>query len=97
LLKILGFQKRQLAAAIAWQATVAVVIGCLVGIPLGIALGRALWQLFARGINAVPDPVVPWGSVLLIGLAAIVLANIVAAVPGRIAARTPTARLLRSE
>jgi hypothetical protein len=97
LLKTLGFQKRQLAAAISWQASVAVVIGCLVGIPLGIALGRALWDLFARGIDAVPDPVVPWGSVLLIGLAAVVLANIVAAVPGRIAARTPTARLLRSE
>jgi hypothetical protein len=97
LLKTLGFQKRQLAAAISVQASVAVVIGCVVGIPLGIALGRVLWQLFARGINAVPDPVIPWGSVLLIGLAAIVLANIVAAVPGRIAARTPTAQLLRSE
>jgi hypothetical protein len=97
LLKTLGFRKRQLAAAIGWQASVAVVIGCLVGIPLGLALGRVLWQFFARGINAVPDPVIPWGSVLLIGLAAVVLANLVAAVPGRIAARTPTAQLLRTE
>jgi hypothetical protein len=97
LLKTLGFRKQQLAAAVAWQSTVAVTIGCLVGIPLGVALGRVLWDLFARGINAVPDPVVPWGSLFLIGAAAIVLANVVAAVPGRLAARTPTARLLRTD
>jgi hypothetical protein len=97
LLKTLGFRKRQLAGAIAWQATVAVGIGCLVGIPLGVALGRVLWDFFARGISAVPDPVVPWTWCFVIGGIAIVLANIVAAVPGRIAARTPTARLLRSE
>jgi hypothetical protein len=94
LLKTLGFRRRQLAAAIAWQASVAVGIGCVLGIPLGVALGRVLWELFARGIDAVPDPIVPWGWVLLIALGAMVLANLVAAVPGRLAARTPTARLL---
>jgi hypothetical protein len=97
LLKTLGFTKRQLAGAIAWQATIAVGIGCLVGIPLGIALGRYLWDLFARGINAVPDPVVPAPSILLIAVIALLLANLVAFIPGRIAARTPTAQLLRSE
>ena len=35
LLKSLGFTRRQLASAIAWQASVAVGIGCLIGIPLG--------------------------------------------------------------
>ena len=97
LLKSLGFTKRQLASAIAWQASVAVGIGCLIGIPLGIALGRFLWDLFARQINAVPDPTIPTASIVLIGVGAVILANLVAAVPGRIAARTPTAQLLRSE
>ena len=97
LLKTLGFTKRQLATAIAWQATVAVAIGCAIGIPLGIALGRFLWDLFVHQINAVPDPTIPVLPIVLIGVAAIVLANLVAAVPGRIAARTPTAQLLRSE
>ena len=97
LLKSLGFTKRQLAAAIAWQATVAVFIGCVVGIPLGVALGRFLWGLFVHEISAVPDPTVPVTSVVLIAVAALVLANLVAAVPARIAARTPTAQLLRSE
>jgi ABC-type antimicrobial peptide transport system permease subunit len=97
LLKSLGFTRRQLASAIAWQASVAVGIGCVIGIPLGIALGRFLWDLFVRQINAVPDPTVPTWSIVLIGVGAVILANLVAAIPGRIAARTPTAQLLRSE
>jgi ABC-type antimicrobial peptide transport system permease subunit len=97
LLKSLGFTKRQLASAIAWQASVAVGIGCVVGIPLGIVLGRFLWDLFVHQINAVPDPTIPTWSIVLIGVGAVILANLVAAVPGRIAARTPTAQLLRSE
>jgi len=97
LLKSLGFTRRQLAAAIAWQASVAVVIGCLIGIPLGIALGRSLWDLFVHQINAVPDPTIPTWSIVLIGVGAVILANVVAAIPGRIAANTPTAQLLRSE
>jgi ABC-type lipoprotein release transport system permease subunit len=35
--------------------------------------------------------------VALVALGALVLANIVAAIPARIAARTPTALMLRSE
>ncbi len=97
LLKTLGFTKRQLNATIAWQATVDVGLGCVVGVPAGAALGRYLWVLFARGIFAVPRPVVPIGTVLLVGMAALALANLAAALPGRLAARTPTALLLRAE
>jgi len=59
LLKTLGFTRPQLAAAVAWQSTIAVLIGTVVGVPLGIALGRWLWDLFARSIHAVPAPSVP--------------------------------------
>ena len=97
LLKTLGFTQRQLAAALAWQASVAAVIGVVVGVPVGIALGRWLWDLFARQIYAVPDATVPALSVVIVALGALVLANVVAALPGRSAARTPTALLLRSE
>jgi hypothetical protein len=45
----------------------------------------------------VPDPVVPAGSVALAAVAALVLANLVAALPGRSAARTPAAMVLRAE
>jgi len=97
LLKTLGFTQRQLAATLACQASVAAVIGIVVGVPLGIALGRWLWNLFARQIYAVPQPSVPVLSVVLVALGALVLANVVAALPGRSAARTPTALLLRAE
>jgi hypothetical protein len=97
LLKTLGFTRYQLAATVAWQASVAAFVGIVVGVPLGIALGRWLWDLFARGIYAVPQPSVPVLEVVVVALGALVLANLVAAVPGRMAARTRTALVLRSE
>jgi hypothetical protein len=96
-LKTLGLSGRQLATIVAWQSSVAVTIGTIVGVPLGIVAGRLLWDLFASGIHAVPAPSVPALAIVGIALGAIVLANIVAAIPGRIAARTPTAILLRAE
>ena len=97
LLKTMGFTKRQLAAAVAWQASVAALLGIVIGVPVGIVLGRWLWILFAQQIYAVPEPTVPVSSVVLIAFGTLVLANMVAAIPGRLAARTPTALMLRGE
>jgi hypothetical protein len=97
LLKTVGFVQRQVASVIVWQASVAAVIGVVVGIPVGIIVGRSLWVLFAHEIYAVPDSTVPVLQIVLVALAALVLANLVAALPGRTAARTPTALLLRAE
>jgi hypothetical protein len=97
LLKTLGFTRRQLAGAVAWQSTVIAAAGLVIGVPLGIAAGRWLWLLFARELSAVPDPVIPAASIGLAALAAVILANLVAAVPGRSAARTRAALVLRSE
>ena len=97
LLKTLGFTRRQLAAVVAWQSTIAVTFGVVIGIPVGIVLGRSLWNLFAHAINAVPEPTVRPSTIVLIALGAVVLANVVAAIPARQAARTRTAVLLREE
>jgi ABC-type lipoprotein release transport system permease subunit len=96
-LKALGFTRRQLAASVAWQSSVAALVGAVVGVPVGIALGRWMWTLFARGISAVPHPTVPAGSIALVALGAVVFANLVAVFPGRVAARTRTSLLLRAE
>jgi hypothetical protein len=96
-LKTLGFTGRQLASVVAWQSSVAVGIGVVVGVPLGIIVGRILWDLFATEIHAVPAPSVPALSVVLICVGALVLANIVAAIPGRVTERTSTALLLSAE
>ena len=97
LLKSLGFTHGQLAAAVAWQASVSSAVGIIIGVPVGIAAGRTLWTLFAREIYAVPQPTVPVLWVAVVALGTLALANVVAAVPGRMAARTPTALLLRAE
>jgi hypothetical protein len=97
LLKTIGFVRRQLAAAVAWQATTAAVVGIVIGIPLGIVVGRWLWDLFAEQINAVPYPTVSVASVVLVALGTVLLANLVAALPARSAARTATAIMLRAE
>jgi hypothetical protein len=97
LLKALGFSQRQLATAIAWQASVTAFTGVVFGVPLGILLGRWLWTLFAERIYAVPDATVPVPQVLLIALGAIIVANAVAVIPGKSAARTSTALILRAE
>jgi hypothetical protein len=97
LLKTFGFTQNQLAAAVAWQASVAAFVGIVVGVPVGIALGRWLWDLFARDIYAVPLPTVPVGEVALVVVGTFILANLVAVIPGQMAARTPTALVLRAE
>ena len=97
LLKTLGFTRGQLAAAVAWQSSVVAVVGLVIGVPVGIAAGRWLWLAFAHELSAVPDPVVPASSIVLAAAGAMVLANLVAALPGRVAARTPAAIVLRAE
>jgi ABC-type antimicrobial peptide transport system permease subunit len=97
LLRTLGFKSRQLLSAVAWQASVAGAVGVVFGIPLGILVGRWLWTLFARDIYAVPHPTVPFVALVIVALSALVLANIVAALPGRSAARTSAGQILRGE
>jgi hypothetical protein len=97
LLRTLGFTGRQLLSAVAWQASVAGAIGAVFGIPLGILVGRWLWTLFANSIFAVPRPTVPFIPLVIVALSALVLANLVAALPGRSAARTSAAQVMRGE
>ena len=97
LLKALGFSRRQVVVTIAVQSTIAVGLGALVGLPVGIVVGRSLWDLFANSIHAVPHVVVPTSTLLIIAAVALVMANAIAALPARIAARTSPAILLRAE
>jgi hypothetical protein len=72
-------------------------VGAVIGIPLGILFGRELWVLFARDINAVPQPTIPATALVLVGLGTIAVAIIAASWPGRSAATTPPGLVLRSE
>jgi hypothetical protein len=97
LLKTLGFTRCQLAATVAWQASIAAILGVVLGVPIGIVIGRGLWNRFASALHVVPHPTVPTLTITLIAVGALVFANLVAAIPGRQAARTETAVLLHAE
>ena len=96
ILKTIGFVTRQVRATVAWQATAIAGASLAVGLPLGIAAGRSAWSLFATQVAIEPVPVIS-PLVLLAIPAIIVLANAVAAIPARAAARTQPATALRTE
>ena len=96
ILKAIGFVRRQVRAAVAWQATAIAVSGLVLGLPLGAVAGRLAWLAFAGQFAIKPVPVIS-SLVLLAFPALLVLANIVAAFPGRAAARTQPAVTLRTE
>ena len=101
ILVALGFTRRQLRAqvstTIAWQATIVTVFALLIVLPLGILLGRLLSDVFETGIGAIPEIVVPVLALVLLVPVAVLAANVIAFVPGRLAARTRPAAALRSE
>jgi predicted lysophospholipase L1 biosynthesis ABC-type transport system permease subunit len=96
-LKTLGFVRGQVSATVAWQATTVALIALSVGLPLGAALGRWSWSLLIDRIGLGAEPVMPWPALLAAALATVLVANLVAAWPGWMAARTRPALALRSE
>jgi ABC-type lipoprotein release transport system permease subunit len=96
-LKTLGFTRGQVTAVVASQATTVVAIGLLVGLPLGVAVGRFAWNVFAEDLGVVPEAVTPIRLTALVVPAAILLANLIAALPARSAAHTRPALVLRAE
>jgi predicted lysophospholipase L1 biosynthesis ABC-type transport system permease subunit len=96
LLKVLGFTRGQVRATVAWQATILGAAGLVVGIPLGVLLGGWAWSLVADGlgVRSVVESPVLW--LVAAVAAALVIVNLIALVPGRLAARTRPAVALRT-
>jgi predicted lysophospholipase L1 biosynthesis ABC-type transport system permease subunit len=97
ILKTLGFVRYQVSATVAWQATTFAVVALALGLPIGVAVGRWIWTIFADQLGVPPEPVVKLPVILLAVPAVLLLANLIAAIPARIAARTQPAVVLRSE
>ena len=97
ILKTIGFRRRQITATVAWQATTISVIALLIGVPVGVIVGRWAWVFYADRLGVVAEPVVAVSKVLLAVRVAIIIANLVAFVPGLIARRTKPAIVLRAE
>lgn len=96
-LRALGLVRRQVWAAVAVQAGVTAAVGLAVGVPVGAAVGRQAWSLVADGLGVLDRPVVAWAAYLATVAAALAVANVVAALPARAAARLRPAEILRAE
>ena len=96
-LKTLGFVRGQVRAAVGWQATTLILVALVIAVPLGLAAGRWIWSVFADELGIVNEPQLPFLAVVILVPAAVVVANLVAALPAAIAARTRPAQVLRTE
>jgi hypothetical protein len=96
-LKTLGFDRGQIRATIAWQATTLALVGLIIGIPAGILVGSFVWRQVATGLGMATTPQIPVLALLLTIPAALVAVNLIAYAPARAAARTRPAVALRSE
>jgi predicted lysophospholipase L1 biosynthesis ABC-type transport system permease subunit len=97
ILKTLGFKRRQLRQAVAWQATTIAGIALLIGLPVGIAGGRWAWHYLATQLGVLPEPAIPLTTIIITIPAALVLANLIATAPGQAAAHIQPATILRTE
>lgn len=85
--RAVGMTRWQARGAVVTQATVLAVVGLACGVPLGLALGRTLQQLVAGFTPLQYAAPLALLALLLVAPVAIVLANALAAWPGRQAAR----------
>ncbi|PZS25143.1 MAG: hypothetical protein DLM58_23035 [Pseudonocardiales bacterium] len=96
-LRALGMTQWQCRWVVVTQASVLALIGLLFGVPLGFAVGRTLWRVVAHSTPLqYVAPTAPW-ALLIIAPAALLVANLLAAVPGRRAARLKISHVLRTE
>ncbi len=96
-LRVLGMTLPQSRVVVMTQASVLAVTGLLFGVPLGLALGRAVWRLVANQTPVQYAPPFATWTLALIAPAALLAANLLAALPARRAARLHIAQILRAE
>jgi hypothetical protein len=96
-LRALGMTRSQSRWVVVTQASVLAIVGLLFGLPIGFAVGRFAWRAVADYTPL--QYVAPTAAIvmLVVGPAALVVANVLAAIPGRRAARLRISQILRAE
>ena len=90
--------RRQVRGTVAWQASTVAVIGIVVGVVVGVVVGKLVWHTVASDLGVDPGLAVPIAAfALVLAPLALVMVNVIAAVPATMAVRTPPAVVLRSE
>ncbi|MGH2728786.1 MAG: FtsX-like permease family protein, partial [Actinomycetota bacterium] len=88
ILKTIGFVRGQARRVVAWQATITVLVATAIGLPMGLIGGRTLWVQVAGNLGVLPRPRIAVVVIAFLLPAVVVLANLIAALPARTAART---------
>ncbi|MBM7787648.1 ABC transporter permease [Tenggerimyces flavus] len=96
-LRAVGMTPWQTRSVVVTQASVLAVVGVLVGVPLGIVLGRTVWRMVAQLMPLAYVPPTALWVVLLSVPVALLVATLLAALPGARAARLPLGQILRAE
>jgi len=96
-LRAVGFSRRQVRAAVAWQSATLMAVSLAIGLPAGLIVGRQIWLLLTRQLGVLPVLYLPVATLGLLVVAAVPLAVAIAAWPGEAAARISPALALRAE
>jgi ABC-type lipoprotein release transport system permease subunit len=96
-LRALGMTAGQVRAVVLTHATILAAFGVVVGVPLGLALGRNVWRYVAEQTPLDYLPPLAMLALVIVGPAALALANLLAAVPSQRAAAMNVGRALRTE
>jgi ABC-type lipoprotein release transport system permease subunit len=94
-MRALGADRRQLRGTLHWHATTVAVIGLAVGVPLGALLGARVFRYVADRIGVVSTPSIPPFLIAAVVIGVLLVANLAAAWPARLAARVQPAVVLR--
>ena len=97
LLKTLGFDRHQVRAIVAWQATLLAAVGLIVGIPLGLIVGDLVWDHITDGLGIPIPATTPALAIAVTVPVVLILVNLIAYLPARNAAQTRPAIALRAE
>jgi hypothetical protein len=93
----LGFTRRQVSAAVAWQAATLAFVTIAIGLPLGAIAGRLTWMAFSNRLAVVPSVHIPLAPLLVAIPSAFAIAMVLAIGPAWIARRRDPGVLLRVE
>ena len=96
-LRAVGMTRWQSRGVLVTQASVLAVAGLALGVPLGLALGRTVWRVVADYTPLQYVAPLAFWVLLLVGPASLLVANLLAAWPGRQVARLRIGHVLRAE
>jgi ABC-type antimicrobial peptide transport system permease subunit len=97
IVRALGAAPAVVRRSVHWQATLVTLVPALIGAPLGFVVGRVVFTALADDIGALSTPAFPSSGLGGVLIGVVVLANLVALWPARLARRWSTAAALRSE